>query len=113
MNGLDATNATRYMAREGDSLQSIALAVWGDASLWYVLADRNGLAGDAQLAAGQILVIPANVASARNAHDTFRPLRPHPGLWRPQPTTQPKPPKAEQNRCWMMGLVAVARNKGG
>jgi len=27
----------------GDTLQSIAQMLWGDSSLWYVLADANGL----------------------------------------------------------------------
>ncbi len=45
-----AQSGQSYTARAGDTLQSVALAVWGDASLWYVLADANGL--DAGTGAG-------------------------------------------------------------
>ncbi|MBX3604597.1 MAG: hypothetical protein KF788_04970 [Piscinibacter sp.] len=32
-----------YSVRSGDTLQSIAAAVWGDQSLWYLIADANSL----------------------------------------------------------------------
>ncbi|MDC5395740.1 hypothetical protein OHW68_18005, partial [Acinetobacter baumannii] len=35
--------STSYVVNNGDTLQSIALSVWGDASMWYMLADVNGL----------------------------------------------------------------------
>ena len=46
-----------YTARAGDTLASIAQAVYGDASLWYLIADANGLRGDAVLAAGAVVWI--------------------------------------------------------
>ncbi|MCP5005958.1 MAG: LysM peptidoglycan-binding domain-containing protein, partial [Planctomycetes bacterium] len=42
----------------GDTLQSIASTVWGDASLWYLIADANGLNGNEDLTAGLRLSIP-------------------------------------------------------
>jgi len=34
-----------YTVRSGDTLEGIARALWGDAQLWYLLADANGLDG--------------------------------------------------------------------
>jgi len=40
-----------YVVRSGDTLQGIAQQLWGDASLWYKLAQANGLSAGATLAA--------------------------------------------------------------
>jgi nucleoid-associated protein YgaU len=39
----EAGAGSLYNVRSGDSLQGIAQSVWGDASLWYMLAEANGL----------------------------------------------------------------------
>ena len=48
---IDATypgmSARAYTVQGGDTLQSIAQAYWGDSSLWYLIAQANGL--DAQV----------------------------------------------------------------
>lgn len=51
----NAGAASSYTVKGGDSLQSVAQAVWGDASLWYVLAEANGLSNASSLTAGQTL----------------------------------------------------------
>ena len=73
INGLnyDAT-ATRYTVVDGDTLSSIAQTVWGDASLWYLIADANGLDGSETLVGGRDLVIPNKVANIHNNADTYR-----------------------------------------
>jgi nucleoid-associated protein YgaU len=38
----DAGAGASYTVQAGDTLQSIAQAVWGDSSLWYLIADANG-----------------------------------------------------------------------
>jgi trimeric autotransporter adhesin len=38
-----------YAVLAGETLSSIAARLWGDSSLWYKLAEANGLAGDAAL----------------------------------------------------------------
>ncbi|HPN02244.1 MAG TPA: LysM peptidoglycan-binding domain-containing protein [Methylotenera sp.] len=53
-----ASVAGDYTVKAGDTLQSIANAVWGDASMWYLIADANGLSASQSLAAGINLVIP-------------------------------------------------------
>jgi len=35
--------ASTYTVKNGDTLQSIARTVWGDADMWYLIADANGL----------------------------------------------------------------------
>jgi len=50
-----------YTVMAGNTLQSIAQAVWGDSSLWYFIADANGLDAGANLATGQSLSIPNQV----------------------------------------------------
>lgn len=58
--------------QDGDTLQSIAQAVWGDASLWYMIADANGMAGGQGLAAGMTLSIPDKVVNVHNSAGTFK-----------------------------------------
>ena len=46
INGLTYEAAgTHYTVKDGDTLATIAQSVWGDASLWYMLADANGMDG--------------------------------------------------------------------
>jgi hypothetical protein len=62
-----------YIARAGDTLQSIAQAVWGDASLWYLIAQANGLGGQAMLIEGQSLILPSGVMASGHSASTFKP----------------------------------------
>lgn len=74
-------NWEAYMVQACDTLEGIALQVYGDASLWYVLADANGIqdknaqASNNQeaLHIGQRLLIPA-VATSQHHHNTTRKL---------------------------------------
>ncbi|WP_222927040.1 LysM peptidoglycan-binding domain-containing protein [Sphingomonas gilva] len=104
----DANGA--YTVVDGDSLQSIAEAMWGDANLWYKLAETNGLAWNASLTAGQTLIVPQGVASSRHAADTFRPYDPNKAWGDLNPST-PAPPARDDDDCGVFGqilLVAVA-----
>ena len=78
-----------YAVRAGDSLWSIAKALWGDESLWYVLADANGLTGASALPPGATLIIPSNVISAHNTSDTFKVYDPNEALGDVQPIPRP------------------------
>ncbi|WP_390342928.1 hypothetical protein ACFJIS_21265 [Variovorax boronicumulans] len=61
--------------RAGDTLEGIARAMWGDAMLWYLIADANGIDGQpsAPLVANTVLTIPNRVTNVHNTSDTFRP----------------------------------------
>jgi LysM repeat protein len=111
--GYDPLNATgqgmsgtdsRYQVRGGETLSGIAQAVWGDASLWYVLAQANGLSGDGNLVAGQSLVVPDKVISNTNNASTYRPYDAAHATGDLAPTTA-KPPKRPS--CGIMLLLAV------
>ncbi len=58
-----ATAPQTYRVRTGDTLYSIAQQTWGDANLWRLIADANGLSAGASLAAGQTLTIPDDVVT--------------------------------------------------
>jgi len=66
------TSANSFTAQQGDTLSSIAGQLWGDESLWYLLADRNGLSGDVQLKQGELIRIPNVVANTRYTSETFK-----------------------------------------
>jgi YD repeat-containing protein len=70
-------SAMNYTVVGGETLKTIARNVLGDSSLWWRIAEANGLAvsGDGELQAGQTLSIPKLALNANNA-DTFQPYDP-------------------------------------
>jgi hypothetical protein len=84
---------------------------WGDASLWYLIADANGLAGNAALAAGTTLTIPAKVTNVHNNAATFTVYDPSKAVGNILPVTAP--PASHGGGCGVFGeilevIVAVA-----
>ncbi|MEH6542285.1 LysM peptidoglycan-binding domain-containing protein, partial [Halopseudomonas sp.] len=55
-----------YVVNQGDTLEGIASTVWGDAKMWYLIADANGLDPAVALTAGSSLKIPNVVTSNHN-----------------------------------------------
>ncbi|MGK6321434.1 LysM peptidoglycan-binding domain-containing protein, partial [Sphingomonas sp. DT-204] len=100
-----------YTVQAGDTLAGIAAQLWGDANLWYKLAQANGLTGDAPLIEGQSLTVPAGVVRSSNSAATFKPYEVGDAYGDTSPTT-PKPRAAKKNnKCGVFGqvlLVAVA-----
>jgi len=78
--GFDANTAgntpmladTTHTVGAGDTLQSIAQLRYGDSRLWYRIAEANGVTGNEQLTAGQVLKVPGTEVSG-NASGTFKP----------------------------------------
>lgn len=99
---------TAYTARAGDTLAGIAQAVWGDASLWYLLAEANGLTnGSVALDAGRVITVPAKVGNAHNTSSTFKPYDPNRAIGDVNPT-EPKPPAPQQSgKCGTIGKILV------
>jgi LysM repeat protein len=93
-----------YTVQSGDTLQSIALAVWGDSSLWYKIADANGLTDGASLFAGQSLTLPAGVTRLHNNASTYTPYDPSQAVGNISPTA-PKPQKKSSNKCGVFGQL--------
>ena len=54
--GYPAAAPSSYVVTKGQSLRVIAQAVWGDASLWYLIAEANGLVGTEVPTAGMTRV---------------------------------------------------------
>lgn len=95
-----------YTVRAGDTLQGIAQALWGDASLWYKIAEANGMAGGAgALSEGQRLILPTGVTKNTHNADTFRPYDPQEAIGDLSPNTSPKPKKG---KCGVLGQIFLA-----
>ena len=96
-----------YIVQQGDTLQSIANAVWGDASLWWMIADANGLTGG-KLTAGVSLTLPTRANIVNNDYDTFKPYDSAKAVGDTAPTL---PVPAADKGCGVVGsiiMVAVA-----
>ncbi len=102
--GMEGTDS-RYQVREGDTLQGIAQQLFGDSSLWYMLAEANGLSGAQSLAAGTSLIVPDKVTNIHNSARTFEVYDPNRALGDLSPTAA-KPPK-KAGKCGMFGVVLL------
>lgn len=112
INGLNyQSTATRYTVQTGDTLESIAYALWGDASYWYLIADANGLNGSETLVAGQDLIIPDKIHNVHNNASTYRVYDPNEAMGDTSPTA-PKKPKHHSHGCGLaqifIAVIAVA-----
>ncbi|ENW92987.1 LysM peptidoglycan-binding domain-containing protein [Acinetobacter dispersus] len=97
-----------YVVNNGDTLQSIALSVWGDASMWYMIADLNGLSPSDKLTAGQVLTIPNKVTNIHNNSETFRPYNPGEAIGDTQPTVpSPPPPPKPKKKCGGIAQIVM------
>ncbi|MGY1490817.1 LysM peptidoglycan-binding domain-containing protein, partial [Methylobacillus pratensis] len=99
--------ASSYTVRNGDTLQSIARSLWGDAAMWFLIADANGLT-DQALTEGQTLTIPNKVTNVHNNSSTFRPYSAGEAIGDTSPTlpTAPVPyVKKKKGKCGGMGGI--------
>jgi YD repeat-containing protein len=101
--------ATNYTVKSGDTLQSIARTVWGDADMWYLIADANGLTSGTTLTSGQVLTIPNKVTNIHNNSGTYRVYNPGEAIGDINPTlpTAPPPPKKKKG-CGGFAQLIVA-----
>lgn len=74
--GYPAPSPGAYVVRPGDTLQSVAQGAYGDASLWYVIAQANGLDSPDAMRVGQTLNIPNRVGTTGNSEHVFKPYDP-------------------------------------
>lgn len=97
-----------YTVRAGDTLQSIAQGTYGDSSLWYRIAEANGLASSSDMKVGQTLNIPNRVSTINNNASTFKPYDPSEieGDKTPSLAT-PKPKKKSGLGQLLMVIVAI------
>lgn len=59
------TTVASYQVLAGDTLQSIAARLYGNPSLWFVLADANGLTPASTLKEGTLLQVPTTAQTGR------------------------------------------------
>jgi len=97
-----------YTVRPGDTLASIAQAVWGDSNLWYRLAQANGLSGASGLTAGQTLSLPSGVQRSSYNASTFSPYDPSAAIGDTNPTTPYPQAPAKKNGCGVFGQILLA-----
>ena len=102
-------NTGSYTVQAGDTLQSIAMAMYGDSNLWFTLADANGLMGTEKLVAGQILRLPT-VTATGNSTAAYKPYSPSdatgdvpPKLIFTPPAGSPQP----ADPCAMAAMIAI------
>jgi YD repeat-containing protein len=81
----EAATFSEYRVNEGDTLRSIALRLWGDEALWYMIAEANGLSASQALPAGMVLNIPNKVVNSHHKSSTFRVFDPSQVLGDVQP----------------------------
>jgi|GEM_PF-7066966 len=94
-----------YVVNQGDTLESIAQTVWGDRSMWYLIADANGKDLSEALVAGSSLKIPNVVSSNRNDATTFKPYNPNEVIG--DVITPPQPPKPKKKKCNAVASVVM------
>jgi hypothetical protein len=105
-----SSQPSTYAIVAGDTLASIAKSFLGDAQLWYLIADANGLtAGPADSLdseAGRSLRIPNVVANLRNNADTFSPYNPDTIIANTPWVGAPLPPPGPSD--WEMAVQHLA-----
>ena len=102
-----------YTVREGDTLASIAHSYFGDVSLWYVIADANGLLkgpSDAfsRQEAGTSLRIPNSNQNVSNKATSFRPYNPGDAIGDLSPSTVFTPPPPKKKSCQVVAIILIA-----
>jgi YD repeat-containing protein len=103
-----ARTPSNYLIEEGDTLQSIAQSIWGDSSLWYLIADANGLDTSKALVAGDNLRIPSVTSTNHNNSTTFKPYDPKDVIGDTKPrTVAPPPPKPKKKKCGGIASIVM------
>ena len=108
----DPQGSGSYTVQAGDTLQSIAQTVYGNASLWYVIADANAISLDSSgnainLVAGTTLKLPA-VSNQQNSSQTFTPYNPLKLIGSTTPALAYIPPPPSQHCNDLTTLIVVA-----
>lgn len=96
-----------YIVNAGDTLQSIAAVLWGDAAMWYLLADANGLAPNQPLIANTVLTVPNKVTNIHNNASTFKSYDAGAAMGNTTPTVPEPPPPPSQGKKGCGGFVQI------
>ena len=100
-----------YTVVRNDTLSSIAARIWGDRSLWWIIADANGLSGAETLTEGMRLVIPNKVSNLHNNASTFKVYDAGEAIGDTSPTLPDAPPPPQvgggKKGCGGIGTILV------
>lgn len=94
-----------YRVQQGDTLQGIAQSIYGDASLWYKIAEANGLSAGTGLIEGQTLILPTGVTKSKFNAGTSKAYNPGEAIGDLSPTMA-QPPK--KPKCGVFGMILIA-----
>ena len=96
-----------YTVNKGETLQSIAQSVYGDANLWYKIAQLNGISGNVPLSEGQRINLPTGVVRSAHNSGTVSPYNPGEAIGDLTPTTT-APPSKKGKKCGVFGAILLA-----
>lgn len=101
---LAAAPSSYSVQSSNETLQGIAHSLWGDANLWYLIADANALSPDAKLTPGQILRIPERVNTVHGDYGTYKPYDPTEQIGSTAPVM---PPPRGGDGCGGWGVIVM------
>ncbi|MBJ7313188.1 hypothetical protein ACFOLJ_24740 [Rugamonas sp. CCM 8940] len=90
---------------DGETLQSIAQAVWGDSKLWYLIADTNGLSAGETLRINRVLNLPSRVNTVHNDYATYKPYNASEAIGNTAPALPP--PTQPGGGCGGVGMIIM------
>jgi YD repeat-containing protein len=102
------SSGSSYTVRTGDTLASIAAQLWGDSTLWYRLAEANGMSAANALIEGQRLIVPSGVMRSQHNASTFKPYNPAEVLGDTSATTPAPKQQAKKGKCGLFGQILLA-----
>jgi LysM repeat protein len=102
-------STSSYVVQGGDTLASIAQAVYGNSDYGYIVAEANGLNGDGDLVVGQAISLPS-VTTHNNTSTTFKPYNPSEvvGSTTPNLPTVPPPPPSQAGCSGLAQIIVIA-----
>ncbi|MGH8049806.1 MAG: LysM peptidoglycan-binding domain-containing protein [Arenimonas sp.] len=99
---------SKVQVQPGETLQTLAQRVYGNSSMWYLLAEANGLASNEALVGGTQISVP-DVRTNKNDSTTFKPYNPSEAIGPTSPTlAYVPPPKAGCGAIAMVIMIVIA-----
>ena len=101
-----------YVLQAGDTLMAIAQRIYGDASLWYVIANANSFSHGPNdrftfEQAGMELRLPNIAQSRSNKATSFKPYNPNEIIGDLSPSPTPAPPPPGSQACGIIATIIV------
>jgi YD repeat-containing protein len=106
-----AQTPPQVVVQSADTLATMAARVYGDASLWYILAQANGLSNNGPndtLTVGLTITVPNVVVARSNNAQSFKPFDMSLALGDTTPTQPiPPPPQSGGGGCGTLGMILM------